>query len=144
MRLPELHTLRLEGDNEKAGSAGSLGPADPNFDWSDSDDSDSESDIDDFNFSDQSVKPKKAQHERISTHSGLRHLLQLPALTRLAVPFVQPDTLELMRAAAALAGRHSLRVDLITPQSRRSDFERRWIQEEEEQSDAPAQTSADG
>jgi len=117
-RLPLLHTLRLEGSNEDP--AGSSDPADPNSNrrWLGPCCDEIASEID---------GPRRATHVSIPVEDGLDHLLRLPALTRLALPYVHRDALDLPRSMVA-SDRPELHIEHLIPHSRRSDFDRRWIE----------------
>jgi hypothetical protein len=109
-RLPLLHTLRLEGNNEDPADGGN--PANPDFDW-------------DYEHWDS--HPTRATHADVPVEDGLECLLQPPSLTRLTVPYVSSESLDVLRSLAAADGRRELRIERIVPMSQRSDLDKRWI-----------------
>jgi len=70
--------------------------------------------------------PRRASHVDVLVDDGLAHLLLLPALTRLALPYVPCDALDLLRSMAA--DRPELYIERIIPYSQRSDFDNRRIE----------------
>ena len=111
-RLSLLHTLRLEGSDENPADGGD--PSNPDFNWNpDHDQWDSH--------------PIRATHTDVPVEDGLERLLQPPALTRLTVPYVVSESLELLRSLAAADGRRELRIERIVPMSQRSDADKHWI-----------------
>jgi hypothetical protein len=157
-RLPRLHTLRLESGeftdvdevddpnanwphSDASDSDSSQGGSDGDGVISSDSSSDSDSSNDDVNAVEyQLVEAQRSDyqlaHASLTTHDGLHHLLQLPALTRLAVPEVPTDTNNYLRACAAAAGR-TMRVDITTTSDRRGEFEQRWIEQLPQTSDQP-------
>jgi hypothetical protein len=63
----------------------------------------------------------------LTLNNGLRHLLNLRALTSLHLPWIQPNEVEALRQLAEQAGRTSLFIDRVVPLSRRSLLQRHWI-----------------
>ena len=59
----------------------------------------------------------------------MRHLLQLPALTRLTLPYVLRDSVEYLHELALQSGHRALLIDSLQPFSRRTEFQGRWIDE---------------
>jgi hypothetical protein len=126
-RLPLLHMLRLEGDDEHCGYP-SEEVEDPNFDWDGvRQRAGLEEEFEEDEKWDPDDGPRRATHAQVTVEGGMRHMLQLPFLTRLAAPFIPPEALNSLRSLAAAAGRHSLHIKRIVPLGRRSDFEKRWI-----------------
>jgi hypothetical protein len=63
----------------------------------------------------------------VPLNNGLRHLLNLRALTSLQLPWIEPREVEALRQLAEQTGRTSLFIERIVPLSRRSLLQRHWI-----------------
>jgi hypothetical protein len=116
LALPQLHTLRLLN---RAEDVFGQDPADPNCKWSNSDD--------DGEYSPEFPPVPRAKFAELHITEQNCSLLQLPALTRLTLPYVSSDSVELMRVLFKHAGR-TLCVDRCIPQSRKHEFDRRFVE----------------
>lgn len=72
-------------------------------------------------------RPTRATHADVPVEDGLERLLQPPSLTRLILPYVASESLDLLRSIAAADGRLQLRIERVVPMSRRSNFDKGWI-----------------
>jgi hypothetical protein len=71
----------------------------------------------------------RTAHSDLTVEGGLRHLLQLHALTQLVLPHVPIDSVDYLRSLTAAAGRRSLHIERTVPRSFRSHFEQRWMED---------------
>jgi hypothetical protein len=74
---------------------------------------------------------KRASFVHLTLRGGLRHLLNLRALTSLHLPWIKPREVDELRQLAAQSGRTSLFIERIVPLSRRSLLQRHWIDSNE-------------
>jgi hypothetical protein len=63
----------------------------------------------------------------LTLDGGLRHLLNLRALTSLHLPWIEPDEVDALCQFAKQIGRASLFIERIVPLSRRSLLQRHWV-----------------
>ena len=118
-RLPHLHTLRLGSDETHCSLCSDAKDVfNSGHYWNDSD----------CAVTYPSGRMRTA-HSDLRVEGGLQHLLQLPALTHLVLPYVPLDSVDYLRWLTAAAGRRALHIERTVPQSFRSHFQQRWIED---------------
>ena len=74
-----------------------------------------------------SSRLRQASLVPLTLDNGLRHLLNLRALTSLHLPWIETNEVEALRELATQSGRASLYIERIVPLSCRSLLQRHWI-----------------
>jgi hypothetical protein len=74
-----------------------------------------------------SISVQRASNVPLTRDGGLRHLLNLRALTSLHLPWIDPCEVDALRELAEQTGRTSLSIERIVPRSRRSLMQRHWM-----------------